>query len=140
MRRYRGLVAVVLCGMIGLVGCGKKETPRVEVTGEVKYQGKVLPVGTVSFVGKGNNVVETSTIKDGKYTIARAPVGEVQISILTPAPPSTMQMKQKVEGKTMETGAASIVQVPSKYADAGNSGLTYTVKPDKTQTHNIELK
>ncbi|MFO0876023.1 MAG: hypothetical protein U0840_01515 [Gemmataceae bacterium] len=140
MRMQRGVVALILMAVIGLVGCGKKDHPRSEVTGEVKFNGKLVPVGTVSFVGKGNNVVESAQLKEGKYVIARAPVGEVSISIVTPAPPPPGQMKQKVEGKTMESGAGAIVQVPGKYADAASSGLTYTVKNEKSQTYNIELK
>lgn len=139
MKRSRFACVCLLAGLFGAVGCGKTEAPRAQVSGDVKYQGKPLPVGTVAFVSGTGEVVETGPIKDGRYTVARAPVGEVKVSVTTPPPPSAMQMRQKVEGKKME-GSVAVVAVPSRYNDPGSSGLTYTVTGEKTQTFNINLR
>jgi hypothetical protein len=121
-------------------GCGKGDVPRFKVSGSVKYQGKSVPVGTITFQSENGQYVETAPIKDGQYSIDRAPVGTVKIGIVTPSAPPPMQMKQKVEGKSLDGGADSIVAVPGKYANPENSGLTYTVTSTPNQTHDISLK
>ena len=138
MRSHRLLFLPALVAVIGLFGCGPKELPRAAVSGQIKSKGVLLPVGTVTFVSQEGNTVETGPIKDGRYTIARAPVGAVKIAILTPPPENSTQMKQKVEGKAAES-STKVVTVPQKYNNADQSGLTYTVTAEKTQTHNIDL-
>lgn len=136
LRAFCGTCAVLalLCG----VGCGPKQTPRVEVKGKISYQGKPLTAGSVTFIS--GNDVGSGAIANGEYSIPDAPVGDVQISIVTPA--ATMapqQMKQKVEGKSFSATDAPVVPVPPNFNDPATSGLKYTVKPDPMQTYDIVI-
>jgi hypothetical protein len=126
--------------MLALTGCSSNEVPRAAVTGKVTYKGQMVPMGTVAFMGTGN-VVETSQIQNGIYTIPRAPVGPVKITVITPVGGNPQQFKQKVEGHTMEGGAGGkVVAVPGKYSNPDESGLTYTVTAEPNQTHDLPLQ
>ncbi|MDB5312469.1 MAG: hypothetical protein JWO38_6671 [Gemmataceae bacterium] len=133
-------VAAGLVLAVGVVGCGGGPK-RVSVSGTVTYAGKPVPVGTVSFIGTAD-VIESSPITDGKYTIANAPVGPVKVTISTPAAPTGVakkQMQQKYEGMSYDGGGDKAVVVPPKYNTPGTSDLTYTVIDAPTQSHDITL-
>lgn len=136
MKPLRLALLPLLVVLICLAGC-KKGPARASVSGEVKYRGKPLPSGTVTFVGQA---VESGNIQNGRYTIERATVGPVKVAVSTPVPASALQTKQKVPGKTMEASTAEVVTVPAKYSDPEKSGLTYTVTPEGNQTYNIDIK
>jgi hypothetical protein len=73
--------------------------------------------------------VESSLISsDGSYHIPQAPCGEVRITVQTPPVP---------KGEFAKMGIPS-VEIPKRYAEAKESGLTYTVKPGP-QTFDIKL-
>jgi hypothetical protein len=129
--RQMMLLALLAFGM----GCAT-EAPRVSVSGQVKYQGKPVPTGTVTFIADDGKTVVSGPIKNGEYTVARAPVGPVKIAVNTP-PPAGSQTLQKVPGKTFEGPTDTPVQVPSVYASAETTTLKYTVTSVKTQTHHI---
>lgn len=135
--------AVGLLASLFLLGCGQSGPPRATVTGQVKYKGEPLPMGSITFVGE-NNVVASAPIQNGSYTMPNAPVGKVKIAITTPTitPQDQKQFKQVIEGKT--TGGATpppkMVPVPEKYTNPETSTLTYTVTTDPKQSHDIELK
>ena len=67
MRSHRLLFLPALVAVVGLFGCGPKDIPRAEVSGNVKSKGVLLPVGTVTFISQEGNTVETGPIKDGRY-------------------------------------------------------------------------
>lgn len=139
MNCLRLLLLPMLVVAISLSGCSKGPA-RVSVSGEVKYLDKPIPVGTVTFVSPTTNVVESSPIQNGRYTIAHAPIGSVKIAVNTPPPASAMQMKQKVPGKTLEASATESVKLPDRFTNPEKSGLEYTVTSDATQTKNLDLK
>ncbi len=134
----RLFVACVGFGFLLAAGCGPSEAPRAEVTGKISYKGKPLTVGSVNFIG--GNIVASGTIESGQYKVADAPVGDVQISVLTPASTAApMQMKQKVEGKSFTGTNVEVVPVPPALNDPATSGLKYTVKAESPQTYDIAI-
>jgi hypothetical protein len=121
-------------------GCGPGGPARTTVAGKVNYKGQAVPTGTVAFVS--GSTVTTGNIQNGQYSIPNVPVGENQISVTTPPAPSAgqqMQMKQKVEGKSLTTEQVKSITIPAKYARPESSGLTYTATSEKNQTYDIEL-
>lgn len=144
MARLSRAVVVVALGLAlaaGVAGCGGGGPKRVGVSGTVTYAGQPVPTGTISFIGDAD-VVESSPIRDGKYTIARAPVGPVKVTVSTPTAPSGItqkQTKQKFEGMSYDGGGDKVVAVPRRYTQADTSGLTYTVTDAAAQSYDIAL-
>jgi hypothetical protein len=142
---------LVLLLLSPLVGCGKGTG---FVTGKVTYQDKPLPSGSVTFYGANGQTDSSSITAEGHYTIPRAPVGPVKVTVVTGLPPAgpppvikgpggDKPAKHPGEGKTgapAGTGSARHhVVLPRKYEDPEQSGLTFTVTGGK-QTIDIPLK
>lgn len=138
MRKLPLGLLLLFC-LVALAGC-RSGTPRASVSGTVKYRNTPLPTGTVTFISEDGKVVESGVIRDGQYTIAKAPVGPVKIAVSTPPPLPPMQGKQKVPDKSKEATDAPSVAIPAHYASADTSKLTHTVTSEATQTHNIDLQ
>jgi len=78
----RRLGALVVFGVtLALSGCGKSTG---SVSGKVTYKGEPLPSGTVTFVTDAG-VVSSPIAVDGTYSIPKAPLGTVAITVTTPA-------------------------------------------------------
>ncbi len=144
-----------VCLLAGLllpaVSCKRTPTSaeHVEVTGTVSYKGKPVTGGQISFVTVENAFTSNGIIDEqGHYSI-KAPVGDVKIAVNTEmlnpsAAGSHMQGATKGAGRP-DSGEPSpikgtYVAVPKKYRTADTSDLTYTVKKELTQTHDVELK
>lgn len=77
MRRYgTGLTLLCVCVVsavvfAGLAGCGSGEPKRCAVSGEVKFQGKPLDQGAVTFLAEDPSLGSGggAMIKDGRYSI-----------------------------------------------------------------------
>jgi hypothetical protein len=147
----------LLCSLLVLAGGCKRirhSTAHVDVTGQVRYQGKPLPGGRVTFVAVEGSFASTGTIDEkGNYKI-NAPVGPVKISVNNtmldpqrgaghaaarrgPAGPGA----QRPPGGGAEEPTeikGTWVRIPPKYASAETSGLTFTVTKE-SKTHDIEL-
>jgi hypothetical protein len=131
--------ALVLLVVLAIIGCGKHKNEG-EVSGTVTYQGKPLPLGTISFMDSSNHWLASSPIHNGTYPIQtqvplKLPVGPVKITLTTPGSSSGERLPN-VKNKRGEP--ISLNSIPAKYASADQSGLTYTVKPG-ANTYNIEL-
>jgi hypothetical protein len=111
--------------VLALAGCGGGTG---EVSGVVKYQGKPLPQGTITFhdAGKG---VQSASIKDGAYTVPGVRTGAAKITVVTPLPLTGMGLQPKTTPGS---------QVPEKYGDPEKSGLKCEVQGG-SQTHNVDL-
>ena len=129
-------LAPALVLLAGLSGCGPKDHPLRRGIRGGQDPGRPGPGGQ-GFLrqrdGRGNRGDQGRPVHHRP-----APVGPVKVSVVTPAPPSAMQMKQKVEGKSLE-GSTRVVPVPAKFGNPEQSGLSYTVTSDKTQTYNINV-
>ena len=138
--RYAAFRCLV-CGLLlwTLSGCGSKTST---VSGKVTFKDKPLPSGTVTFFGP-NGTVESGEIQpDGTYTIPRAPVGAVQIIVMTAAgtvagfdiSDPTLVQDARIPKPTVKP-----VPIPPHYGQLGKSGLTYTVESKADQSHHINL-
>jgi hypothetical protein len=129
-----------------LAGCGQNphSAEHTEVSGKVLFQGKPLPGGIVSFVAVNGGFTSTGTIdENGDYQI-KAPVGDVEISVMNRMLQSSRESKwmpprlKKADAKENQPLKGRWVEIPSHYEDPHTSGLKYTVKRGP-QTHDIEL-
>ena len=143
-----GLVLGLVLGL--LAGCGGSSSNRARVTGKVTYNGQPVKAGNIAFIGKSEGAAPSraSLNPDGTYEIVDAGVGDFLVSIET----ESMNPKQsgpsyaqgvkgapqmdpsKMQGAgggplTAEQKAERYVQIPKKYSDPKNSGLTATIKP-----------
>jgi hypothetical protein len=121
-----------LLSALAAAGCG----PRVgQVWGKVIYQGKPLPSGTVIFVARDGSRMSAVIAKDQTYTITNAPPGLVRIAVKShPRVPPALSRSSDPNGPAQ----APAVELPPRYADPDQSGLTYTVKKGR-HNHNIKL-
>jgi hypothetical protein len=121
--------------LLAAIGCGGNQNEG-EVSGTVTYQGKPLPIGTVSFLGSSNQGLASSAIYGGKYKMpVKVPVGLVKITVTTPR----NRPKIVLKFNNPSGNPVSVIAIPAKYGSADQSGLTYTVKPG-ANTYNIELQ
>ena len=129
-RRRRPLVFLVI---LAVIGCGGNKNVG-QVSGTVNYQGKPLPIGTVSFLDSSNQSLASSAINDGTYAIpVKVPAGPVKVIVTTPGRVSGRLPKNK-SGESV-----TVISIPAKYGSADQSGLTYTVQPGPNE-YNIELQ
>ena len=118
----RVLAIFVASLMIGVVvGCSE---PVGSISGEVKVKDKPVPFGLIAFQTQGRKPkLVSGEIKDGKYSVASVPVGEVVVTVQSVAIKAAPPPKG-----TKATPPAPTVTVPPKYADPKKSGLTFTVQ------------
>lgn len=148
VRRLSCLVALCLLSLI-LTGCkggGKKAV----VHGKVTFDKKPMPGGTISFLSADGSRAASGAINaaDGSYRIADVPVGSMQITVQSvprmmgpaAAPPKgvpPMRDPNKPDAASGEA-AGKYVELPPRYQDPKQSGLTYDVHAGE-QEHNVEL-
>jgi hypothetical protein len=126
--------------VLAVAGCG----PRTgDVSGQVRFDGQLLPSGRVTFVCEGGNKpVLTSDIRDGAYKIANAPVGRCKVAVATfqtttaPVPNMPAGAASPPGGATAPAG--KYVAIPAHYHDPERSGLVCTVQGG-SQPHEIDL-
>jgi hypothetical protein len=139
--------------LLWTAGCGGKGT----ITGTVTYKGTPIPAGTILFVPSNGGPSVNAPINDGKYTAEKVPTGRAKVSITSmyvqQTSASPMMMMGAKSGppldapippearKAMEEGMKPKkgLQIPDKYADPAQSGLTYTVRSgQQTKDFNLE--
>ncbi len=142
-----GMMVFLAAGVC--MGCGPQTG---NVSGTITYKGKPLPVGSVTFVNASKEPVGTAAVRDGYYSLTRTPVGPVTILVTTPPVPSRRNVpppppprgKMSPKGQSLpefsveSQKAPPPITIPDKYANANESGLTFTVQPGD-QEHNIDL-
>jgi hypothetical protein len=138
-------------GLLVLVtGCPNKKraVEHAEVTGKVLFRGQPLPGGEVTFVTTQGAFASSATVDEhGNYKIS-SPVGDVKISVNNralgagrgrgPGAPAKKQHPRPPGSGEPAEPKGRYVDIPSKYYDPGESGLTYTVVPG-SQTFDIKL-
>jgi hypothetical protein len=150
--------SLALAVLVMAAGC----TASGNITGKVRYKGKPLPAGLVSFIpqsGSGHPV-DGQIAEDGTYSISRVPVGPVKIVVKSVEPPKGPPARTGPGGMAAHmgppTGAAlppgvkppnfdpsaeadKYVKLPAKYSDPEQTDLTYTVTSG-TQTKDIDME
>jgi hypothetical protein len=123
---------------LAVLGCGGNKNEG-QVSGTVTYQGKPLPIGTISFLDSSNQALASSAINNGTYALpVKVPVGPVKAIVTTPGSssggrrPTVVRNNKRVEKIT-------VIPIPGKYGSADQSGLTYTVKRGPNE-YNIDLQ
>ena len=142
--RWIAFLALILS--LSAAGCGASKGT---VSGKVYYKDAPLKGGTVTFVGSENASFLAEIQDDGSYSIVKAPLGEVSITVetesLKPANPNMLRNKPPADAvgnykpPDVEARAKRYMPIPGRYADPGQSGLKYTVKAGK-QEHDINLQ
>lgn len=143
--------------LLPTIGCG---TRTAKVSGQVRYQNKPVPGGTISFkpVQPGLPIATAALDAEGRYELTVA-VGEVQILVdnrqLAPrerpsAPefggdlklPKDLKLDAKPggAGPAVEPPSGKYREIPSKYYQFETSGLEHQITGEPAQTHDIELK
>ncbi|HEY7423223.1 MAG TPA: hypothetical protein VH682_03180 [Gemmataceae bacterium] len=143
-------------------GCG---TSPGQITGAVRYKGKSLSGGIVTFLpASGQGAFNAPIQSDGNYTLYKVPVGKGTITVKSAADassslnPMMQKMVQDIKsGKTQLSPEArekmppnvkkalespspkAFVSIPASYGDPEKSGLELEATGGK-QTHDIELK
>jgi hypothetical protein len=131
VRDVAGLVLVVLAA-----GCG----PRFgDVSGTVKYQGKPVSGGTITFFDAANKTASSLIAPDGSYAVKHVAAGQARITVVTPMPINFKGMSAGLQpvadgGAGPGPGPA----LPAKYGDPSQSGLTCDVR-STNQTHDVTL-
>jgi hypothetical protein len=140
-RICRGLAfysLVILSGILPL-GCSGSGVvyPETGATleGKITYGNEPVPFGLVIAVGDTSATGKIE--RDGSYTIANCPVGEVKIAVNTEAGRGdymTLVMSSSQpgpDGKVANTTKIKFVDVPKKYHDPETSTLRTTVNKGK---------
>jgi hypothetical protein len=140
--------------LLAALGCGSSTAT---VSGKISFRNNPLHGGTVTFYGPGENGwTKTSTISDdGSYKLDHVPTGSARITVETKTAKVNPQAKQKMPkmpkdkppeglehspfGQMQKQSADKFVEIPEKYKDPNQSGLTYEIKNGK-QEHNINLE
>jgi hypothetical protein len=136
IKRLLFLAAALLAGTV-IAGCGGGHA---SVSGEVRYNGRPLPSGTITFLGQsGHKRVAAADISDGKYTIPDLEAGPAKVTVVT-LPPS--RGGKPPTGKAIEAPvqvpAGKYVAIPYRYANPDHSGLGHDVTSG-TQTKDFDL-
>jgi hypothetical protein len=122
-----------LLGVALLTGCSSSGPayPTGSVAGTVKYQGKLLAAGTVTFHG-ANGSAAAPISQDGAFVAPNAPVGATKVTVTTP-PPTPPGTKDPMGGTTV-----SAIAIPAIYADKLKTPLSFDVR-EGSQRHQIEI-
>ncbi len=123
IRWFRMASALAIFGAVAaLVGCGDS-VKTADVSGTVTYDGKPVEEGAISFVpadGKGPS--GGGTIKDGKYTATKVPVGNAKVRISAAKVVGAAKEDKDAPGRPPLTKES----IPEKYNT--KSDLTFEVK------------
>lgn len=141
---------------LAAAGCGPSAG---SVSGNITFEGKGIPVGTVVFV-PANGADVSGSIYEGKYLVDKVPPGEAKVFITVPTsepaaggmPAFAQGAKIGWEKKGPPKGAPvpegfdpskvdklPNVKIPAQYTDAATTPLKYTVVIGK-QEKDFELK
>jgi hypothetical protein len=114
-----------------------------QVTGKVRFQGDVLPSGTVKFLCVDSRSVSAGIATDGTYRMDSLAAGPARISVLShPRVPRGLQKAPAIPGEPPRKAVASEPQsvvVPIRYGNPETSGLTYVVQKG-VQNHDLDLQ
>lgn len=152
---------LILFPLLGLaIGCGSKAGT---ISGKVYYKGKVLQSGAINIVPEGKGGGFGSPIaRDGTYRVEKVPAGRAKISVVSGSSkaPTAQEMQEgmggmgakmaqkgmdeqrsmlKEKGKPADAGPIEAVNLPEKYGDPEQSGLTIDVTGGK-QAHDIKIE
>jgi hypothetical protein len=136
------LKALAPCRVLGLcflliamlaIGCKLRNG---NVSGTVKFDGKPLTSGTVTFFDEKNQALASSINPDGSFSISSVRPGRAKIAIAVPLPISFDS--PAFSGISIMPPKADGPKIPDKYLNADTSGLTCNVRGGD-QVFDIEM-
>lgn len=128
VRLAGGLVLLALLPLVA--GCGRGWG---QISGTVRYKGKPLPMGTITFYDEVNRAEFSLIDSDGKYTVNKVAAGKAKITVTAPMPifmPGDTKLPKRLA--KMPKG------FPIRYADAEKSGLVRDIQRG-SQTIDFDL-
>lgn len=130
--KRRGTGMLLLLTALSLAGCGHKTNG---VTGTVRYGGRVLTMGTVSFYGANGEIVSSLISAEGTYRLARVGPGAVRVAVVShPRVPPALQRDQAPAAFAPALAAAKpaperpYTPIPERYQRPDTSGLHFVVE------------
>jgi hypothetical protein len=116
-----------------LAGCGRGWG---HVSGTVRYKGKPLPKGSITFYDEANQALTSPIDTDGRYAVPKVAAGKVKVAVTLPM---YIAMKGDKEGMArMAAERKKLPNLPARYTDAEKSGLEREVKGG-SQTIDFDL-
>jgi hypothetical protein len=132
-------IALLTLFLLSLAGCSPA---RGKVTGTVTYKGEPVRAGFVAFFGAKDQVASAPIASDGTFKASDVPLGEVKVTVSTPAPGPTKEQAAKnpmMTKKHFVPSGERNVKVPNRYSTPATSGISFTVGQGD-QSINIDLK
>lgn len=142
-----GKLFLFAVALLPLVGCGGESSVKtVDVSGEVKLDGKPLPGAEVKFVSDKHVGVGTTDASGGFTLKNGAAPGENKITVSKITDPKYnpeegMDAEMlRMEGQAQGLRTAKGESLPLRYSVLGQSNLTFDVPADGTEEATLELK
>ena len=130
---YRMLGGSLLLAAIVAGGC----KPRTgNVSGTVKFEGKPLPGGTITFFDEKNGAFSSAIETDGSYSVTGVRAGRARIAVAVPLP--IPFESSSMPGIKITPPTVDVPKIPDKYLSAEKSGLVCNVLGGD-QAFDIEL-
>jgi|SRR5579864_4424398 len=121
--------------LLAVVAGGCK--PRTgNVSGTVKFDGKPLPGGTITFFDDKNGAFSSAIEADGSYSVTGVRAGRARIAVAVPL--SIPFESSSMPGIRIEPPKFDVPKIPDKYLGAETSGLACDVRGGD-QAHDVEL-
>jgi hypothetical protein len=125
--------------LAGLAGCGEQGPKTYLVQGKVSYKGKLLPLGSLTFVPKDGPAALGQINADGSYQL-RAAAGKHRVEVIAVPAHQGGRPDPSMEGGIDYRGfPAPKPLVPAKYNLYTTSGIEVEVLPADNNTIDINL-
>jgi hypothetical protein len=122
------LLAAIIAG-----GC----KPRIgNVSGTVKFDGKPLPGGTITFFDEKNGAFSSAIEANGSYSVTGVRSGRARIAVAVPMPIPIES--SSMPGIKITPPTVDVPKIPDKYHSAEKSGLVCDVRGGD-QAFDVEL-
>jgi hypothetical protein len=131
MTRYAWPRAACLVLALAWCGCGPLARPG-QLTGKVRFRGKELPSGTVTFMAADGKTRSAAIAEDGTYKVAGVAPGTAKIGVV-----SHPRLPPGFGGPN--PGEPGTIVLPRHYTNPETSGLTCEVRGGE-QHFDIDLK
>ena len=133
IRVCSGLGAVVL--MVLAAGCSRGTG---NVSGTVKFKGKPLPAGTITFYDEANGAASSAIDSDGSYSVTKVVTGTARITVAVPMPIRFVSPMSD-DKADLPAVVKQTPSIPLRYYDPAKSGLTCeVVRGDQQQDFDLQ--
>jgi hypothetical protein len=133
LKRRSYVSALLFVFLFGIEGCGGMTTSQPaknSVSGTVRFDGKIVNYGSVSFYDEGGRPRKVMIQTDGTYNFPNPAPGLFKIIVVTGTPPPPMASPDGPAGN-----AVNIVKIdlPAEYSDIEKTPLHHEVTPGQNK-------